>query len=100
MDAEHWERLRNGLLQQSVLEKTALGYYVLIRDLGSITLTDVAGWLGENLLSSPQQAADKLLSSHPWHVNYELLITKTRTTLKKNFSVPVEVLFNTQQMRT
>lgn len=45
LDAEHWKRLRNSLLQQSVLEKTALGHYALIRDLGSITLTDVAGWV-------------------------------------------------------
>ena len=100
LDAEHWKRLRNGLLQQSVLEKTVLGHCALIRDLGTITLTDMAGCLGENLLSSPQQGADKLLSSHPWHVNYELLITKNRTTLDNIFLVTVEALFNTQQMRT
>ena len=99
LDAEHWKRLRNSLLHQSILEKTALGHYVLIRDLASVTLSDVAGWLGDNLLSSPQQGAEKLLSSHPWHVNYELLITKTRTTLENNFSVTVEALFNAEKMR-
>jgi len=40
-----------------------------------------------------------LLSSHPWHVNYDLLVTKPRTILHDNFSVTVEALFNTEKMR-
>ena len=93
LDAEHWKRLRNLLVQQHVLEKTATGHYVLIRDLGSITLADVSHWLGENILSPAHYGTDKLLSDHPWYEKYDMLVGQTRSSLDTNFSLTVESLF-------
>tara|TARA_B110000093_G_scaffold122846_1_gene131534 strand:- start:2020 stop:3297 length:1278 start_codon:yes stop_codon:yes gene_type:complete len=94
LDAEHWKRLRNLLVQQHVLEKTASGQYVLIRDLNGITLADVSIWLGENVLSSAQSGSDRLLSDHPWYQKYDMLVGQTRSSLKTNFSVSLESLFS------
>ncbi|MDC0003257.1 YihY family inner membrane protein, partial [Porticoccaceae bacterium] len=94
LDAEHWKRLRNLLVQQHVLEKTASGQYVLIRDLNGITLTDVSVWLGENVLSSAQSGSDRLLSDHPWYQKYDMLVGQTRSSLETNFSVSLESLFS------
>lgn len=96
LDAEHWKRLRNLLLQQHVLEKTATGQYVLIRDLSSITLADVSSWLGENILSSAQYGTEKILSDHPWYEKYDMLVGQTRSSLDTNFSVTIESLFKGQ----
>jgi membrane protein len=94
LDAEHWKRLRNLLVQQHVLEKTASGQYVLIRDLNGITLADVSIWLGENVLSSAQSGSDRLLSDHPWYQKYDMLVGQTRSSLETNFSVSLESLFS------
>ncbi len=93
LDPEHWKRLRNRLIQQHVLEKTASGQYVLIRDLSSITMADVCTWLGENILTSAPHGADKLLSDHPWYEKYDMLMGQTRSSLQSTFAVTIETLF-------
>ena len=96
IDDEHWKRLRNLLLHHHVLEKTATGQYVLIRDLSSISLVDVVSWLGENILSSPKNGADRLLSDHPWYEKYDMLVAESRNHLEINFSITLESLFKQQ----
>ena len=96
LDAEHWKRLRNLLLQKRVLEKTASGQYALIRDLGSHSINDVCDWLGENILSTPgcaQGESDNLISANPWFTKYDKLAGKTRSVLYSNFDLSVEALF-------
>ena len=96
LDAEHWKRLRNLLLEKRVLEKTASGQYVLIRDLGSHSINDVCDWLGENILSTPgyaQGESDKLISANPWFTKYDMLAGKTRSVLLSNFDLSIEALF-------
>ena len=93
LDAEHWRRLRNMLLEKNILEKTAKGQYVLIRDLGSITLNDVVGWLGGNFLSSTDVVGEKLIASHPWYKEYDMLIGDNRAAVERNMSVNLQTLF-------
>ncbi len=96
LDAEHWKRLRNLLLEKRVLEKTASGQYVLIRDLSSHSINDVCGWLGENILSAPTYAqgeSDKFISANPWFAKYDMLAGKTRSVLHSNFDLSIEALF-------
>ncbi|MDA9919242.1 YihY family inner membrane protein [Porticoccaceae bacterium] len=93
MDAEHWKKLRNRLLQQRVLEKTQSGQYVLIRDLGSHSLNDACGWLGENIYSSATWESDKLIAEHPWYAKYDMLAGKARHQVQENFSLSIEELF-------
>jgi membrane protein len=66
LDAEHWRRLRNMLLEKHILEKTSKGQYVLVRDPSSISLNDIVEWLGGNFLSSTDLMSEKLLAGHPW----------------------------------
>lgn len=93
LDAEHWRRLRNMLLDKHILEKTAKGQYVLIRDPASISLNDVVGWLGGNFLSPTDMMSEKLLASHPWYKNYEMLIGDNRDSVERNMSVNLQTLF-------
>ncbi|MDG1310473.1 MAG: YihY family inner membrane protein [Porticoccaceae bacterium] len=78
MDAEHWKNLRNLLLRERVLGKTASGQYVLLRDLGSHTLTDVCDWLGENIHRPTSWETDKISAEHPWYAKYDMLAGKAR----------------------
>ncbi len=94
LDAEHWRRLRNLLLEKHVLEKTARGEYVLIRDLASISVTDVVDWLGGNFLSSPVDLTDKVISSHPWYTAYTDLMAHNRSLIEGSMSVNVLALFS------
>jgi membrane protein len=93
LDAEHWRRSRNMLLDKHILEKTAKGQYVLIRDPASISLNDVVGWLGGNFLSPTDMMSEKLLASHPWYKNYEMLIGDNRDSVQRNMSVNLQTLF-------
>ena len=93
LDAEHWRRLRNMLLERHILEKTAKGQYVLIRDPASISLNDVVGWLGGNFLSPTDMMSEKLLASHPWYKQYERLIGDNRDSVQRNMSVNLQTLF-------
>jgi len=93
LDAEHWRRLRNMLLERHILEKTAKGQYVLVRDPVSITLNDIVGWLGGNFLSPTDIMSDKLLASHPWYKQYEMLIGDNRDTVERNMAVNLQTLF-------
>jgi len=96
IDAEHWKRLRTQLLQHKVIEKTATGRFVLTRDLGTVTLNDICDWLGENILSAPDEIhlhGDKLISVHSWYKKYDMLASKSRSALRNNFSLSVEALF-------
>lgn len=93
LDSEHWKLLRNLLLQRKVLTTTAEGNYVLVRDLGEITLVDVAGWFGPHLLSGPPRGSERLLRIHPWYVEYEKLVDAGRNHLLGQFSLTVEELF-------
>jgi membrane protein len=93
LDAEHWRQLRNMLLEQRILEKTAKGQYVLIRDPGSITLNDVVGWLGGNFLSPTEVMTEKMIAAHPWYAEYDMLIGGNRDAIKRNMSVDLQTLF-------
>jgi membrane protein len=93
LDAEHWRRLRNMLLEKHILEKTSKGQYVLVRDPSSITLNDVVGWLGSNFLSSTDRVSEKLLAGHPWYKEYDMLIGDNRAVVERNMSVNLQTLF-------
>jgi hypothetical protein len=82
------------LLEKHVLEKTARGEYVLIRDLASISVTDVVDWLGGNFLSSPVDLTDKVISSHPWYTAYTDLMAHNRSLIEGSMSVNVLALFS------
>jgi len=93
LDAEHWRRLRNMLLERHILEKTSKGQYVLIRDPSTISLNDVVGWLGGNFLSPTDGMNEKLLAGHPWYSKYSLLIGDNREAIERNMSVNLQTLF-------
>lgn len=93
LDADHWRRLRNMLLERHILEKTSKGAYVLIRDPGTISLNDVVGWLGGNFLSSTNLISEKLLAGHPWYKHYERLIGDNRKAVERNLSIDLKTLF-------
>jgi len=93
LDAEHWRRLRNMLLERHILEKTSKGQYVLIRDPSTISLNDVVGWLGGNFLSPTDGMNEKLLAGHPWYSKYSMLIGDNREAIERNMSVNLQTLF-------
>lgn len=94
MDSEHWRHLRNLLLELRVLEKTASGQYVLIRDLNAISLNDVVGWLGQNFLSQPMPGSERLLSIHPWYEELAALNAQCGQEVAQRHSMTVAELFH------
>lgn len=93
LDSEHWRWLRNVLLEKRILDKTANGRYVLIRDLGEITLTDVTNWFGQHILSRPKDENDRLLLINPWYDEYATLMKSVRSEMDDRFSITIEALF-------
>ena len=65
LNVEQWRRLRDMLLGQRILEKTASGQYVMIRDADTIRLADISGWLGQAFNSGDKALSEKSVSAHP-----------------------------------
>jgi membrane protein len=95
VDPEHWKKLRSLLLTHRILEKTASGQTVLIRDLSSLTLNDVGEWLGEDVLSQPDIDVNQLLRTNPWYSKYDKIAGRSRDVLRTNFAVTIAELFAT-----
>jgi membrane protein len=74
LNMEQWRRLRDMLLGQRILEKTASGQYLMIRDADTIRLADISGWLGQGFNSGDKAFNEKLVSAHPWIENYDRLM--------------------------
>jgi membrane protein len=94
LNVEQWRRLRNVLLGQGVLEKTASGYYVMIRDADTIRLVDISGWLGQGYGSDDQVLSEKLVKAHPWIASYDGLMRENRQMTEQNMTTSLQKLFS------
>ena len=94
LNVEQWRRLRNVLLGQGVLEKTASGHYVMIRDADTIRLVDISGWLGQGYGSDDQVLSEKLVKAHPWIASYDGLMRENRQMTEQNMATSLQKLFS------
>ena len=94
LNVEQWRRLRNVLLGQGVLEKTASGQYVMIRDADTIRLVDISGWLGQGYGSDDQVLSEKLVKAHPWIASYDGLMRENRQMTEQNMATSLQKLFS------
>ena len=94
LNVEQWRRLRNVLLGQGVLEKTASGQYVMIRDADTIRLVDISGWLGQGYGSDDQVLSEKLVKAHPWIASYDGLMRENRQMTEQNMTTSLQKLFS------
>ncbi|MDG1080597.1 MAG: YihY family inner membrane protein [Porticoccaceae bacterium] len=94
LNVEQWRRLRNVLLGQGVLEKTASGHYVMIRDADTIRLVDISGWLGQGYGSDDQVLSEKLVKAHPWIASYDGLMRENRQMTEQNMTTSLQKLFS------
>ena len=94
LNVEQWRRLRNVLLGQGVLEKTASGHYVMIRDADTIRLVDISGWLGQGYGSDDQVLSEKLVKALPWIASYDGLMRENRQMTEQNMATSLQKLFS------
>ena len=93
LNVEQWRRLRNMLLSQRILEKTASGQYVMIRDADTIRLADINGWLGQGFNQGDSAVSEKLVSAHPWIESYDRLMRENRQMTEQNMDMSLQMLF-------
>lgn len=93
LNVEQWRRLRDMLLGQRILEKTASGQYVMIRDADTIRLADISGWLGQGFNSGDKALSEKLVSAHPWVENYDRLMRDNQQLTEQNMNMSLQMLF-------
>jgi membrane protein len=93
LNVEQWRRLRDMLLGQRILEKTASGQYVMIRDADTIRLADISGWLGQAFNSGDKALSEKLVSAHPWIENYDRLMCDNQQLTEQNMNMSLQMLF-------
>ena len=93
LNVEQWRRLRSILLSQRILEKTASGHYVMIRDADTISLADINGWLGQGLDDGEMAVNKKMVDAHPWMQSYERLMRENSHMTAENMSVSLQKLF-------
>ena len=94
LNVEQWRRLRNVLLGQGVLEKTASGQYVMIRDADTIRLLDISGWLGQGFGGDDQVLSEKLVKAHPWIASYDGLMRENRQMTEQNMATSLQKVFS------
>ena len=93
LNVEQWRRLRDILLSQRILEKTAGGHYVMIRDADTIRLADINGWLGQGFGDGDMTVNKKMVDAHPWMQSYERLMRENSHMTAENMSVSLQKLF-------
>ena len=93
LNVEQWRRLRDILLSQRILEKTAGGHYVMIRDADTISLADINGWLGQGFGDGDMTVNKKMVDAHPWMQSYERLMRENSHMTAENMSVSLQKLF-------
>jgi membrane protein len=93
LNVEQWRRLRDMLLGQRILEKTASGQYLMIRDADTIRLADISGWLGQGFNSGDKAFNEKLVSAHPWIENYDRLMRDNEQLTEQNMNMSLQMLF-------
>jgi membrane protein len=93
LNVEQWRRLRDMLLGQRILEKTASGQYLMIRDADTIRLADISGWLGQGFNSGDKAFNEKLVSAHPWIENYDRLMRDNQQLTEQNMNMSLQMLF-------
>jgi membrane protein len=81
------------LLGQRILEKTASGQYLMIRDADTIRLADISGWLGQGFNSGDKAFNEKLVSAHPWIENYDRLMRDNQQLTEQNMNMSLQMLF-------
>ena len=97
LNVEQWRRLRDLLLGRHILEKTARGHYVMIRNPGAISLADVAGWLEQGFEVEDHAGSEKLNRTYPWIANYNRLISENRRATEQNMGLTLQTLFASDQ---
>jgi membrane protein len=93
LNVEQWRRLRNILLSQRILEKTASGQYVMIRDADTIRLADINGWLGQGFGGGDKAISEKLVNAHPWMESYDRLMRENNQMTEQNMCISLQKLF-------
>ena len=93
LNVEQWRRLRNILLSQRILEKTASGQYVMIRDADTIRLVDINGWLGQGFGGGDKALSEKLVNAHPWMESYDRLMRENTQMTEQNMTMSLQKLF-------
>lgn len=93
VEQQHWRTLREMLLKYHFLETTRNNHYVLMRDIGKVTLWQLVNMFGENFTKSPATAAARHLASYPWADRLDTLVKTAAEQSRGLFSVTLEELF-------
>lgn len=93
LEQRHWRRLRDMLLRKRVLAATSSGSYVLIRDLGMISLRELAALDDRAEFELPGLKASETLDKYPWYQRARAIYEEANSELAESLSPTLEQVF-------
>ncbi|WP_444912515.1 YihY family inner membrane protein [Microbulbifer sp. PAAF003] len=85
-----WRRLRNILQANRMVTQTDRNDYVLLRDLNTVSLVELAGWLSSDWMPSGIPAS---LDGLPWYGEVEQRFANARESTREQLGITVGELF-------
>ncbi|WHI50021.1 YihY family inner membrane protein [Microbulbifer sp. MLAF003] len=85
-----WRRLRNVLQGHRVITQTERNDYVLLRDLNSVSLMELAGWLSPHWIPS---SIPRDLEGFRWYADIEHRFANARDSAREQLSITIGALF-------
>ncbi|WP_444930317.1 YihY family inner membrane protein [Microbulbifer sp. SSSA002] len=85
-----WRKLRNILQTNRMITQTDRNDYVLLRDLNSVSLVELASWLSEEWMPS---GIPVNLDGLPWYVEVEQRFANARESTREQLGITVGALF-------
>ncbi|MFA5494399.1 MAG: YihY family inner membrane protein [Porticoccaceae bacterium] len=98
-DQQHWLELRRLLLEHRILEVTRNNHYVLVRDIGQLTLWQLAAVFGDNFTRAPASRSASQLGEYPWFAGLDSLLHTSAAQSEALLSMPLAHLFQENEQR-
>lgn len=98
-DQQHWLELRKLLLEHRILEVTRDNHYVLLRDIGQLTLWQLAAIFGDNFTRAPADPSARQLDEYPWFASLDSLLRTSALQSEALLSLPLAHFFQENEQR-
>ncbi|WIO73398.1 YihY family inner membrane protein [Porticoccaceae bacterium LTM1] len=94
IDQQHWQSLRNMMLENNLLAVSAKGQYLVTRDLRRVTIAEIVSMFGEQFTAQPSAEAAQKLERYDWFRCLSRMLSGTNEHLKPLMHKSVGDLFD------
>lgn len=94
IDQQHWQGLRNMMLENNLLAVSAKGQYLVTRDLRRVTIAEIVSMFGEQFTAQPSAEAAQQLERYDWFRCLSKMLSGTNEQLKPLMHKSVGDLFD------